>query len=86
MEIELSQESIRRLADELAPRVAKIIIKSGIQNDDEWVRTSEAAKILGISENWLRLTKDRYPHVKNGNDSRGQLMFKKSELIKSFAK
>jgi len=84
MEIELSQESIRRLADELAPRVAKII--AGIHTDDEWVRTSEAARILGISEKYMRQIKDSYPHIKNGNDSRGKLMFKKSELIKNYAK
>lgn len=88
MEIELSVNSIRRLADELAPRVAKII-KADLQRKEdaeEWVRTADAARILGISENWLRVTKDRYPHIKNGENSQGNLMFLKSALIKSYAK
>lgn len=40
--------------------------KSLIADALTWVRTADAAKILGISENWLRVTKDRYPHIKNG--------------------
>lgn len=87
MEVELSVNSIRRLADELAPRVAKII-RADLQKgggDEEWVRTADAAKILGVSKHWLRLTKDRYPHIKNGENGQGQLMFLKSALIKSYA-
>lgn len=88
MEIELSYNSIRRLADELAPRVAKII-KADLQKkeeQEEWVRTAEAAAILGISEKWLRTTKDRYPHIKNGDSKQGNIMFLRSGLIKSYAK
>lgn len=88
MEIELSATSINRLADALAPRVAKII-KADMQRKemaDEWVRTDEAAKILGISETWLRATKDRYPHIKNGEKKQGNLMFLRSGLIKGYAK
>lgn len=87
MEVELSQESIRRLALELAPRVAKII-KLDLQKKEmmeEWVRTDEAAAILGISEQWLRATKNRYPHIKNGNNKQGNLMFLRSGLIKSYS-
>lgn len=88
MEIELSYNSIRRLADELAPRVAKII-KADLKKKEEaeeWVRTSEAAAILGITEEWLRATKDKYPHIKNGGQKQGNLMFLRSGLIKSYSK
>jgi hypothetical protein len=87
MEVELSITSIRRLADELAPRVAKII-KADLQRKEqaeEWVRTEEAAAILGITERWLRRTKDNYPHIKNGDNKQGNLMFLRSGLIKSYA-
>jgi hypothetical protein len=53
---------------------------------EEWVRTDEAAQILGISETWLRQTKDRYPHIKNGSEKQGNLMFLRSGLIKGYAK
>ena len=88
MEIELSYQSIRRLADELAPRVAKII-KADLKKKEEaeeWVRTADAAAILGVSEKWLRVTKDKYPHIKNGDNKQGNLMFLRSGLIKSYAK
>jgi len=87
MEIELSNESIKRLADALAPRVAKIIKAELKKKEDaeEWVRTKEAAQILGITERWLRRTKDNYPHIKNGNNEQGNLMFLKSGLIKTYA-
>lgn len=87
MEIELSYNSIRRLADELAPRVAKII-KADLKKKEqaeEWVRTSEAAAILGITESWLRKTKNRYPHTKGGDGQQGNLLFLKSSLIKSYS-
>lgn len=87
MEIELSRESIKLLADALAPRVAKIIKAELKKKEDaeEWVRTKEAAQILGITERWLRRTKDNYPHIKNGNNEQGNLMFLKSGLIKTYA-
>ena len=87
MEIELSNESIKRIADALAPRVAKIIKAELKKKEDaeEWVRTKEAAQILGITERWLRRTKDNYPHIKNGNNEQGNLMFLKSGLIKTYA-
>lgn len=88
MEVELSITSIRRLADELAPRVARII-KAELQKKEraeEWVDTAEAAAILGVTKSWLRATKDRYPHIKNGENRQGNLRFLRSGLISGYAK
>lgn len=83
MQIELAQRDI----DRIAHRVALILLNK-LQGDtigsEEWVSTREAARILGVSENWLRQTKDRYPHVKGGGSKQSQLRFLRSGLIKSF--
>ena len=87
MEIELSYDSIRRLADELAPRVAKII-RNEIRKPEEvqeWIDTNEAAAMLGISPTTLRRKKDNYPHIKNGDNRQGNLRFLKSSLIEKYA-
>ena len=87
MELELSPKSIARLADALAPRVAKIIKADLKKKEDaeEWVRTADAAAILGVSESWLRRTKNKYPHTKGGDNQQGNLLFLKSALIKSYS-
>lgn len=88
MELELSPSSIARLADALAPRVAKIIKNElGKKNEEqEWICTDEAASILGISSDRMRKVKDKYPHIKNGSNQQGGLRFLRSALIETFAK
>lgn len=91
MEVELSHKSIKRLADELAvlvaPRVATIVKKKLAEDPalQEWVSTAEAATILGITEKYLRQTKDRYPHIKNGDKAQGNLRFLRSGLLENYA-
>lgn len=90
MEVELSPKSIARLADALAPRVAKIIknevMKPMEDANQEWISTKEAALILGMTQGNLRRCKDKYPHIKNGDNGQGNLRFLRSALIESFAK
>lgn len=88
MEVELSPKSIARLADALAPRVAKIIRNEIAKPEDvqEWIDTNEAAAILGITPGTLRRQKSRYPHIKNGDNSQGNLRFLRSSLIETYAK
>jgi hypothetical protein len=90
MEVELSPKSIARLADALAPRVAKIIknevMKPMEDANQEWISTKEAALILGMTQGNLRRCKDKYPHIKNGDNDQGNLRFLRSALIESFAK
>lgn len=83
MQIELTQRDIDRIAQRTA-----LIVMSRLQGQtigsEEWVSTSEAARILGISETWLRKTKDNYPHVKGGDSKQSTLRFLRSGLIKGF--
>ena len=48
----------------------------------EMVTTSEAAKILGISDGRMRQIADQYPHIKKGDHKQGQLLFKREALVK----
>lgn len=89
MEIELSPNSIARLADALAPRVAVIIMQKMKKDpmQEEWVDTKTAAAILGIKPNTLRKNYlNRLTHIKSGENKQGGLRFLRSELISTFAK
>ena len=92
MELELSPQSLNRLADQLSVMVAsKVvpIIKAKLAEENrlqEWITTEEAAAILGITPKYLRETKDRYPYIKNGDKPQGCLRFLRSALVENFAK
>ena len=88
MEIELSPQSINRLADALAPRVAVIIMQKMKKNptQEEWIGTNDAAQILGIKPNTLRKNVQKYTHIKGGECQQGKLLFLRSDLISNFAK
>lgn len=49
-----------------------------------WVTTAEAAKILGITPKYLRSIKDQFPHVKTGSSEQGRLLFLKEALLKCY--
>ena len=53
-------------------------------NNEEWVSTGEAAKILGLSEYRVRELKDRFVHVKQGTGTSGRLLFQRSTLLKNY--
>ena len=92
MELELSPQSLNRLADQLSLMVAsKVvpIIKAKLAEENrqqEWISTEEAASILGITPKHLRETKERYPYIKNGDNPQGCLRFLRSALMESYAK
>ena len=54
--------------------------------DDEYIDSKEAARLLGLTPNYLRAQKDRFPHIKVGNNSQGRILFKKSELMSCYTK
>ena len=75
MTIELGQKTINQLADALMQRLQER------QQVTEYVRTSEAARILGVSEAYLRQIKDRYPHKKASINQQGALLFRRDALL-----
>ncbi len=80
----MNKEDISLLASLVAEEVVKKL--KGIRNlsETEFVDTEEAARILGVSANYLRQVKDRYPHIKAGNRKQGRIMFKRDALLNEF--
>ena len=70
--------------DAIAYKAAKIVVSELKKCEEpqlEMVPVSVAAKILGISED-----KDKFPHIKNGNNKQGRLLFVRDALLKEYAK
>lgn len=85
MEIELSKKVI----DEIARRTALIVLrKLREEHEDipEMVTCKEAAAILHIAPNTLRIRKDEFPHIKNGDKKQGKLLFYRKALLECYAK
>ena len=71
--------------DAIAYKAAKIVVSELKKCEEpqlEMVPVSVAAKILGISED----IKDKFPHIKNGNNKQGRLLFVRDALLKEYAK
>ena len=72
----------------LAAMVADQVVKklAGVRNvsDSQYVNSVEAARILGVSPNYLRAVKDKYPHIKAGDRKQGRIMFLRESLLQEF--
>lgn len=55
-------------------------------DDDEYVDSKEAARILGVTPNYIRSMKDKFPHKKIGSHQQGRILFRRSELLKNYVK
>lgn len=83
MEVELSQKVI----DAIAYKAATIVVsklKAEDQAHSQMVSTKEAAAILGITPARMRQIADRFPHIKQGNNKQGKLLFLKRALLKNY--
>ena len=67
----------------LAKEVVKEIRRAE-QEEPEMISCKAAAAYLGISEDYLRKIKDRLPHVKQGNNNQGRLLFVKKGLMEAY--
>ena len=50
------------------------------------VTAAEAAKILGISRNYLRTIKDNFRYVKGSGSKWGRILFEKDSLVENYIK
>ena len=85
MDIFLSEKQM----DQIAAKTANIILRKMKEDKEpptEMVSVKEAARILNISENHMRRIKDQFPHIKNGNNSQGHILFVREALLKTYAK
>jgi hypothetical protein len=80
----MNKEEMKELAALVADQVVKKL--NGAQNlsQNEYVDAKEAARILGVSPNYLRTMKEKYPHVKFGDYKQGRIMFRRDALLNQF--
>lgn len=82
----MNKEELTELAQAIAGAVYERIvslIKNNEFEDEEFVNSNRAAKILGISRTYLLQNRDKYPHVKKGDKKQCRVYFRKADLIKS---
>ncbi len=80
----MDRQEMTALAAMVAEQVVKKLKSVGNLQETEYVDSYEAARILGVSPNYLRQVKDRYPHIKAGNKKQGRIMFKRDALMNEF--
>lgn len=85
MDIFLSDGQMETIAKKTAGFLLKKLREGGEQ-PSEMVSVKEAAHILGITPNHMRRIKDKFPHIKNGQNSQGRLLFKRDSLLPEYAK
>lgn len=84
----MNKEQMRRFAVEVAKTTTAMVVKE-LRNihkkqETEYVGTAEAARILGVSPNYLRQIKNQYSHIKSGKNNQGRLLFKRESLLENF--
>lgn len=88
----MRKEEMERLTEMIARKTTDMVMErlngsSTVKvDDDEYVDSQEAARILDVTPNYLRSMKHKFPHVKIGKHSQGRVLFKKSELLKNYTK
>ena len=86
----MTQEEMTLLADLIAKRTAPIVIKQlkemRVDESNDLIDSREAARLLGLTPNYLRSMKDKLPHVKVGDNRQGRILFKRSELLANYTK
>ena len=69
--------------------LAKEVVKEmrRIENEKphpQLISCKEAAALIGVSEDYVRKIKDRLPHVKQGSNDQGRLLFVKEGLMEAY--
>lgn len=71
MKIELDDKTIEKLA-------SRIVEMSKETDEKELISTIEAARLLRVSPDRMRKIKDKYPHIKVGQNGQSRILFYKS--------
>ena len=83
--IDMTTQELEKFAELCAKRTASIVMKQlqelRYTEANDMVDSKEAARILGITPNYLRSIKDRFPHIKVGDSNQSRIFFKKSDLL-----
>lgn len=85
MDIFLSDKQM----EQIATKTANILLRKMKEDKEpptEMVSVKEAARILNISENHMRRIKNQFPHIKNGENQQGHILFLRDALLKIYGK
>ena len=67
--------------------IAKEVVKELRRTEkpqSELISCKDAAALIGVSEDYIRKIKDRLPHVKQGNNNQGRLLFLRDGLLEAY--
>ena len=78
MRIEYDPVFIKLLAKEVVKEMRRTEKE---QPQPELISCKDAAALIGVSEDYVRKIKDRLPHVKQGSNNQGRLLFIKEGLM-----
>lgn len=71
-------------ADKVVERVVAQLKGTKKEEKPEMVDSTEAAKILGISRNYLLYIKDRFNYIKVGENKQSRIFFRKDTLLDEY--
>ena len=83
MPIELFERDIHAIATKVAQIVLRRL-KAGEEQLPEMVDTNEAARILKITPCRMRQIAHRFPHIKQGENKQGKLLFVRKALLQNY--
>lgn len=81
MRIEYDPVFIKLLAKEVVKEMRRTEKE---QPEPELISCKAAAALIGVSEDYVRKIKDRLPHVKQGSNNQGRLLFVKEGLMEAY--
>ena len=81
MRFEYNQKFIKLLAKEMVKEMQKVKDET---KEPELITVKEAAETLTLSEAYVRKIKDKLPHVKQGNNKQGRILFVKEGLMDAY--
>ena len=76
-----NQKFIKLLAKEMVKEMQKVKDET---KEPELITVKEAAETLNLSEAYVRKIKDKLPHVKQGNNKQGRILFVKEGLMDAY--
>lgn len=84
----MTKKELESILDAYTNKVVERVVAQlqGTPKDDkpEMVGAPEAARILGISRNYLLSIKDRFNYIKVGENKQSRIYFKKDTLFEEY--
>ena len=86
----MTKKELESLANLVADKVVERVVEQlrGTQKSEvpDMVDSTEAARILGISRNYLLMIKERFNYVKTGENKQSRILFNRQTLLEEYLK